>query len=162
MKCLTCGKAMTTARENYNYSACGLPHVTLKGVEVRRCGICGEHEVVIPRIEDLHQVIAMAVVAKKSRLMPAEVKFLRKHLGWSGADFARHMGVAAETVSRWENGREPMGAVADRLLRLLIATKSPDRDYAIDTLAELADEAAPAHLRLAAGRKGWHSEPAAA
>ncbi|MDD5307077.1 MAG: helix-turn-helix domain-containing protein [Deltaproteobacteria bacterium] len=162
MKCLTCGKAMTSARENYNYSACGLPHVTLKGVEVRRCRSCGEHEVVIPRIEDLHQAIAMAVVAKKSRLMPAEVRFLRKHLGWSGTDFARHMGVAAETVSRWENGREPMGAVADRLLRLLVATKAPERDYVIDSLAELGDEATPARLRLASGRKGWRAEPAAA
>jgi len=162
MKCLACGKAMTSAKENFNYSACGLPHVTLQGVEVRRCRSCGEHEVVIPRIEDLHQAIAMAVVAKKSRLTPAEVRFLRKHLGWSGADFARHMGVAAETVSRWENGREPIGAVADRLLRLLVVTKTPGREYAIDALAELGDEATPSRLRLAAGRKGWHPAPAAA
>jgi putative zinc finger/helix-turn-helix YgiT family protein len=162
MKCPACDKPMTSARENYNYSACGLPHVTLKGVEVRRCGACGEHEVVIPRMAELHQAIAMAVVAKRARLTAAEVKFLRKHLGWSGVELAKHMGVAAETVSRWENGREPMGAVADRLLRLMVVNQAPKRDYAIDALAELEDEPAPARLKLAADRQGWHAEPVAA
>jgi putative zinc finger/helix-turn-helix YgiT family protein len=153
---------MTSARENYNYSSCGLPHVTLQGVEVRRCPDCGEHEVVIPRMTELHQAIARAVVTKKARLMAAEVKFLRKHLGWSGADFARHMGVTAETVSRWENGREPMGAVADRLLRLMVVTQAPKTEYPIDALAELEDEPAPARVRLSAGRQGWRPEPVAA
>ena len=162
MKCPACDKSMTSARENYNYSACGLPHVTLKGVEVRRCGECGEHEVVIPRMAELHQAIARAVVTKKARLMAAEVKFLRKHLGWSGAEFARHMGVTAETVSRWENGHEPMGAVADRLLRLMVVTQALKPEYTIDALAELEDEPAPARVKLAADRNGWHPEPVAA
>jgi len=152
---------MTSARENYSYTASGLPYVTLKGVEVRRCPACGEHEVVIPRIEQLHQGIAMAVVSKKSRLTPAEMKFLRKHMGWSGADFARHMGVAPETVSRWENGREPMGGVADRLLRLMVVTQAPNREYAIEALAELEDEASPARIKASADRQGWHTELAA-
>jgi putative zinc finger/helix-turn-helix YgiT family protein len=152
---------MTSAHENYNYAASGLPYVTLKGVEVRRCSKCGEHEVVIPKIEQLHQTIAMAVVSKKSRLMPAEVRFLRKHLGWSGADFARHMGVAPETVSRWENGREPMGGVADRLVRLMVVTQAPKGGYAIDTLADLEDEASPARVKVSADHQGWHTELAA-
>jgi len=160
MKC-DCGATMTSARENYSYTASGLPYVTLKGVEVRRCPECGEHEVVIPKIEQLHQCIALAIVLKKSRLMPAEVKFLRKHLGWSGADFARHMGVAPETVSRWENGREPMGGVADRLLRLMVVTQAPNRDYAIDALANLEEEASPTRIKVFADRQGWHTEQAA-
>lgn len=160
MKC-DCGATMTSARENYSYTASGLPYVTIKGVEVRRCPACGEHEVVIPKIEQLHQCIAQAVVSKKSRLTPAEMKYLRKHLGWSGADFARHMGVAPETVSRWENGREPMGGVADRLLRLMVVTQTPKRDYAIKALAELEDEASPTRIKVSADRQGWHSELAA-
>ena len=61
---------------------------------------CGEHEVAIPRIEDLHRTIAQAVIAKRERLTPAEIRFLRKFLGWSGADFAAHVGTTPETVSR--------------------------------------------------------------
>jgi transcriptional regulator with XRE-family HTH domain len=75
------------------------------------------------------------------------------------------MGVTAETVSRWENGRErrePMGAVADRLLRLMVVTQAPKPAYTIDALAELEDEPAPARVKLAADRQGWHPEPVAA
>ena len=43
MKCDACGEPMTSARENYSYTASGLPYVTLVGVEIRRCQACGEH-----------------------------------------------------------------------------------------------------------------------
>ena len=151
---------MTSARENYSYAASGLPHVTLEGVEVRRCAACGEHEVVIPKIEQLHQAIANAVISKKARLASAEVRFLRKHMGWSGAEFARHMGVKPETVSRWETGKESIGPIADRLLRLMIVTKAPKREYAIETLASLEDEFAPVRVRLSADKSGWHERAA--
>ena len=58
MMCMRCGAAITVARENFLYTASGLPNVTLVGVEVRRCPSCGEFEVAIPRIEDLHRTIA--------------------------------------------------------------------------------------------------------
>ena len=111
---------MTTHRENVRYDASGLPDVTLVGVDVGRCAHCGEHEVAIPHIADLHRVMAHAVVRKPNHLTPAEIRFLRRTLGWSGRDFADHMGATAETVSRWENGRTPVGTQADRLLRLMV------------------------------------------
>ncbi len=162
MKCEACGELMRSTRENYNYSASGLPYVTLVHVEVRRCKACGEHEVVIPRIAQLHRAIALSVVNKRPRLTGAEVRFLRKYLGWSGADFAKHMGVAAESVSRWENERDKMAATADRLLRLMVATRRPVSDYDLDFLAELEDEAAPIHLRLESAKEGWLAERIAA
>jgi putative zinc finger/helix-turn-helix YgiT family protein len=162
MKCPECDKPMTSARENYSYTASGLPYVTLVGVEVRRCKACGEHEVVIPKIEHLHRAIALAVIGKSARLTAAEVRYLRKYLGWSGADFARHMGVTPESVSRWENDREQMSAVADRLLRLMVATKAPVSDYSLDLLAELGDESSPVRLRVEVEKGGWHAEAVAA
>ena len=54
-----------------------------------------------------------------------------------------------------------MGAVADRLLRLMIVTQAPKRDYAIEALADLEDEASPARIKLFADRNGWHTERAA-
>lgn len=162
MKCDACGKPVTSARENYSYSASGLPYVTLVGVEIRRCEACGEHEVVIPKIEQLHRAIALAVVAKRPRLTAAEVRFLRKYLGWSGVDFAKHMGVTAESVSRWENEREQMNPVADRLLRLMVMTRAPVSEYDLDSLAALTDEPAPIRLRVEAAKGGWKAEAAAA
>ena len=98
-KCLQCGHAMTTRRENVRYDASGLPGVTLVGVEVSRCAHCGEHEVAIPHIADLHRVLAHAVVRKSSRLTPAEIRFLRRSLGWSGQDFADR-----RRAARWPGG----------------------------------------------------------
>jgi hypothetical protein len=50
-----CGSRMKTKRENYRYETVGLPGITRQSVEVGRCGKCGEYEVAIPRIEDLHR-----------------------------------------------------------------------------------------------------------
>ncbi|MGH7271546.1 MAG: type II TA system antitoxin MqsA family protein, partial [Polyangiaceae bacterium] len=147
---------------NYSYTACGLPFVALVGVEVRRCKTCGEHEVVLPRIEQLHRTIALAVIGKHARLTAAEVRYLRKYLGWSGADFARRMGVTPESVSRWENDREQMSAVADRLLRLMVATKAPVTEYPLDSLADLEDEPAPVRLRVESAKGAWRAEAVAA
>lgn len=160
MNCVSCATPMVSSRQNHLYKECGLPFVTLQDLEVRRCPQCGELEVVIPRMEQLHRVIAEAVVNKKSRLTAPEVKFLRKHLGWSGADFASHIGVSAETVSRWENGRDPIGSVADRLLRLLVVTKDPIRDYSLSTLTHLTDTPEPSRIGLRSSPQGWESAEA--
>ncbi len=153
---------MDSVREDYQYAASGLPYVTLSGVEVRRCPECGEVEVMIPKIEELHRALALAVVAKKARLTGAEVRFLRKFLGWSGVDFAKRMGVTPESVSRWENDREKMSALADRPLRLMVVTREPVSDYSLDVLAELEDEPAPILLHAKRERGGWLAEAAAA
>ena len=37
---------------------------------------------------------------------PREIRKMRKSWGMTQAELARELGVARETVSRWENGRE--------------------------------------------------------
>jgi len=143
MKCFQCGGKMATKRENYRYTASGLPNVTLVGIEVRRCAACGENEVLIPRIDGLHRVLAAAIVRRKSRLTQHEIRFLRKYLGYSGVDFARIVGVSAETVSRWENARETMRSSAENLVRMLVVHQQPIRRYEVDTLARIGQEPAP-------------------
>ena len=148
MKCFQCGGAMTSKRETYDYGVSGLP-VMLQGVEVRRCKDCGEEEVAIPRIEELHRLLAAIVVSKKERLTGSEVRYLRKWLGWSGIEFAKHMGVSAECVSRWENGKEQIGPVADRALRLMVMIQTPVSEYPappLDTIAQIGEGTKPVHL----------------
>ena len=51
-------------------------------------------------------------------------------MGFSGTDFAKVMGVTPETVSRWEKGTVDMKEASDRLLRVLVLSKSgPFREY---------------------------------
>jgi putative zinc finger/helix-turn-helix YgiT family protein len=161
MKCDDCRGPVTTERNAVRrYNIGGLPHVELHGVEVTHCQSCGKEGIAIPQIGQLHRVLADAFVQQRRMLAPAEIRYLRKHIGLSAGDFAQIMGVARETVSRWETGAQPMGAVADRLLRLLVVTHEPTECYAVeDLLRELNDEPAPSNLASVplwnSRDKGW-------
>lgn len=148
MKCDECGGRMTTeANAVRRYDVGGLPHVELHGIEASRCAECGREEVAIPRMAQLHRVLAEAFVKQQRNLAPVEVRFLRKHVGLSTADFAQRMGVTRETVTRWETGAVSMGAQADRLLRLLVVTHEPTESYAVDDLLrDLTNDPAPTRL----------------
>lgn len=128
---------MKTRKENHRYDECGLKYVTLVGVEVRRCPCCNNYEISIPQIEGLHRLIARVLIDKATRFTGDEIRFLRKSLGWSGADFAKHMGVADETVSRWENDAAPIGPQADRLLRLMVAQGRLATNYPAERLTRI-------------------------
>ncbi len=125
MKC-ECGTEMKSRKENYRYTESGLDNVILLGVEVRRCRSCGRSEVVLPRLEELHRTIARTVATGSSPLRPQEIRFLRKYLGYSGADFARVIGVSPETLSRWENGKAEPSRMVDLLLRYMALTTLTD------------------------------------
>lgn len=78
MTCLECGSTMRTRRELVPFEKpIGLPGVRLSTL-VTRCPKCGAFEVMLPDLEGLHRLIARALVGKKARLAPAEIRFLRK------------------------------------------------------------------------------------
>lgn len=55
-----------------------------------------------------------------------------------------------------------MGAQADRLLRLLVASKAAITEYSVDVLAEIAADdapATPARVELTKGARGWQFMP---
>jgi transcriptional regulator with XRE-family HTH domain len=83
-------------------------------------------------------------------------RLLHTMLGWSGADFAEHMGTSAETVSRWENDTIPIGPQADRLLRLMVMSRGPVSDYRKLDLLKTVARAKPAavHMLAKAGTRG--------
>jgi putative transcriptional regulator len=155
MKCMACGGRMKKTRGNYAYAS--LPGVTLANVDIYKCPACGEEEVSIPHIEELNRTIARELVRKKLQLAPTEIRFLRKLLGWSGVDFAKHFGVTPETVSRWESGKKAMGPVAERLLRLCTATRAPIDDYDLEDLQSVAEDGEPAEMTLRTSRGGWRA-----
>ena len=159
-KCPKCrAEAMRIERGPYRYDSGGLPHVVLLGVETGRCGQCGAEMVSIPRIAQLHEAIAVALATKSTRLAPLEARFLRKCLGLSTDDLAARMGVARETVSRWESPRsaQPIGATSERLLRLMALRERPVEEYPTDRLAEIRDETSEELMRFEAGGTGWHA-----
>jgi putative zinc finger/helix-turn-helix YgiT family protein len=148
LTCLECASTMKTRRETVPFEKpIGLPGVHLNTF-VARCPHCGAYEVMLPNLEGLHKVIATTLLKKKARLAGAEIRFLRKVLGWSGADFAEHMGTSVETVSRWEHDATPIGPTADRLLRLMVMTLHPVSDYQKLDLLKKVTKAKPAVVRM--------------
>ena len=166
MQCISCGsKAMfKKAVEKYEYVESGLRGVFLQGATIHVCSACGEEEVAIPAIEALHQSIASALASKAQRLQPSEVRFLRKHLGLSGRDFASLLRVTPETVSRWENPKresEHIGETSELLLRTLIMSHQKP----ISSYEDLSQWGKKARASLRAvfrrTRNAWTSEKAA-
>lgn len=144
---------MKKTRGDYAYTS--LPGIMLRGVDVFTCPSCGEEEVSIPHIEELNRTIAGELVRKKGQLAPAEIRFLRKLLGWSGVDFAGTFGVTPETVSRWESGKKAMGPVAERLLRLCVAKQAPIEDYSVADLQHVAEDGGSEGMTLKVSPSGW-------
>jgi putative zinc finger/helix-turn-helix YgiT family protein len=161
MNCANCGsKELKTVKVgSYHYLECGLSNIYLQGLSAYECSKCKEQEIIFPNLEGLHALIAKDIASQASRLKPAEIRFLRVHLGLSGADFAKAVSVEPETVSRWENGKSPMKLSNEKLLRLLIlANIGPFREYR--ELGEYGSSSKKGRMNLqftVSNSKNWQS-----
>ncbi|HKW02107.1 MAG TPA: type II TA system antitoxin MqsA family protein [Vicinamibacterales bacterium] len=156
MACVDCDASVEVRRnQTVAYDFGGLPDVSLCGIEVRVCDN-GHRECVLPKLDELHLALTHALVVKTTRLMPCEIKFMRKHLGWSQRAFARRMGVAPESASRWESGSVMMAPTAERLLRLMVLTLRPLAHYKfLDVFARLDHKRVPARMRAMFVNSSW-------
>jgi putative zinc finger/helix-turn-helix YgiT family protein len=128
MTCFGCGGA-TGSGKSHSESLRDLPSVTLHGLIKYTCEKCGESWVEFFAMGALLRAVANGVIGKRNRLTADEVKFLRKHIGLSGRDFAAFLGVTPSTVSRWESGERPIDTSADRLLRFAVRAGIKVSDY---------------------------------
>ncbi len=84
-----------------------------------RCPKCGE---IILRFQDskrLHED-AIAIYRKKHELLSADdLRAIRERFSLTQADLAHLLRLGANTVSRWESGRNVQTAAMDMLLRLI-------------------------------------------
>ena len=136
MKCLLCEGIMSTRIGSYKDEAIGLPNVTLVGIPISTCRKCGEVEVEIPRIEDLHNLIASTIIAKAGRLSGPEVRFLRKHINWSGAAFAKHFGCFRRNrFALGEQQRTDWTGQPTACCALPFNIKRPSRRYGVEDVA---------------------------
>lgn len=119
-QCDICGGATTVKRDQcYHYKSCGLDNVYLKNIGTRVCDNCGVITPILPRISLLHATIACAIALQPYPLSGADIRYLRKQLGLSARQWAVLLRIDSATLSRWENGEEPIGSQSDALIRLL-------------------------------------------
>lgn len=140
MICPECGKAeLVDIIKDHHYVESGLKNVILKGIPCDYCPNCGEDSIGIPNFEELHQLIAEIIAQQPQRLKPEEIRFLRSYLEMTGIEFSKVIAVTPETVSRWENGHEPMSVMSERFLRLLVLAKKEaiqDQNILLTTATE--------------------------
>lgn len=158
MKCMECGAAMKTRREDHRLR--GLSFVVLKDIVVRECPQCKDVEYSIPRMDELLQRIADMLVRLDRPYTGAEIRFLRKFLGWSGVDFASYAGVEPETVSRWENGATAMGESAQRFLRMCVVHEASIEDYDLHELKKIGHQSTPKEFIARITKNHWTARAA--
>ena len=123
-RCEACGGTLaeTVLPEYHDDEQLGLPGVIIhNSVIEKRCTACGErYSITIPNLEGLVAAAAVARVKHPLKLNGQEVRFLRSAAGWSAKALARRMELRGETISRWENDKEPIGPTSEKLLRMII------------------------------------------
>jgi HTH-type transcriptional regulator/antitoxin MqsA len=84
-----------------------------------RCPRCGEVVLRFQEAKRLHQD-AIAIYRKQHELLSAdEIRAVRERFGLTQAELARLLKLGANTVSRWESGRNVQTAAMDMFLRLI-------------------------------------------
>lgn len=117
MYCSECGASARVEKRNYRFRESGLDNVVLKGISVIKCPNCGSEDPMIPNLEGLLRVLALAIVKSRLPLTGPEVRYLRKYLGMNGEEFARILHTDKSTLSKWETGSIRIGSKSDLLIR---------------------------------------------
>jgi transcriptional regulator with XRE-family HTH domain len=135
-KCGNCGEDAAIVRRDYPSMDMGIP-VVLENIEVIECSHCGNVDPIIPNIDGLMLVLAMAVICNPRKLCGEEVRFLRKYVGKSAADFSRFLHVDSTHLSKIENNKLEIGKRLDKLVRLLVCNMSLELSDGIQNLMRM-------------------------
>ena len=150
IECTNCGAAARIVRGSYDFAESGLKRVRLQGIELIVCRQCGNIDPILPRVNDLMRLLAVAVVAKPYRLAGDEIRFLRKYLRMTGDEFGRLLHINRTNLSKWENDEDKIGPQSDRLIRTIALSLGEGLKEKLEELIrkfpEIQDE--PAAVRI--------------
>ena len=120
MKCIECGHQTEIRHEDRRLDL-GLPyHVVAKGAPVHVCQSCGASYAGLQAPRATLNALAQWIARRPARLHGSEIRFIRNAMGWSQDQLGRRLGVAVETISRWENSKKPVGYQSELALRFLV------------------------------------------
>ena len=116
--CPSCGTPMIEKRATLRLPVNG-EEISVPSAAHLRCPECGE---ILLRYQDSRRLgeDAIAIYRKKHGLLSAdEIRGIRERFDLTQADLASLLRLGANTVSRWEAGRNVQSAAMDMLLRLI-------------------------------------------
>jgi DNA-binding transcriptional regulator YiaG len=112
--CLDCGASLKQEFRSVPFDS--LPTVTIKNMPVWVCSKCDYFETILFP-ERVHRVVAKVLAKAPRALTGDQIRYLRKLFNLSASEFAKELSVDPSTLSRWENGIQPMGKTAEKLVR---------------------------------------------
>ena len=116
--CPSCGTMMRTARVRLKLPVNG-EEITVPSASRLKCPRCGEVILRFQEAKRLHED-ANAIYRTKHGLLSADdIRTIRERFGLTQTDLARLLRMEANTVSRWESGRNVQTGAMDILLRLI-------------------------------------------
>jgi putative zinc finger/helix-turn-helix YgiT family protein len=87
--------------------------VSVSAVPMEKCGACGEETFGL----ESEAVVHAALRRQLGLLSPEEIRSCRTELGLTQSQLAASLGMAAESISRWESGTVLQSKATDRHLR---------------------------------------------
>ena len=116
--CPACGTMMKERRGRLRLPVNG-EEIVVPSAAYLKCPKCGEVVLRSLDAKRLHED-AIAIYRKKHGLLSAdEIRAIRERFDLTQAGLARLLRLGANTVSRWESGRNVQTAAMDMLLRLI-------------------------------------------
>lgn len=116
--CPTCGTTMLEKRATLRLPVNG-EDISVPSAAHLRCPRCGE---ILLRFQDSKRLgeDAIAIYRKKHGLLSAdEIRAIRQRFDLTQADLTRLLHLGANTISRWESGRNVQTEAMDVLLRMI-------------------------------------------
>jgi DNA-binding transcriptional regulator YiaG len=141
MKLCDCGGRLESKRlSKHEDKRLGLPGVRItlfNAVTLEKCALCARVEsVTVGNLEGLIATVALTRAQHPARLNGGEILFLRKAMEFTAKEMATRLDVNEQTISRWENDADPIGAQSEKLLRLLVGDQLRDRAPLIEFTSE--------------------------
>lgn len=140
-KCPTCGKVGTLGEGTTEESCTVGPRTFVATLPAVVCGNCNEAIFSTPTLQAFETAVARALVDAGAS-DGAALRRVRKVAGLAGVELARLLGVAPETVSRWENGVQSADRAAVALIGALCLDALEGRTTTRDRLDAMAAAAA--------------------
>lgn len=116
--CPSCGTMMREARGRLKLPI-NSEEIAVPSASHLKCPKCGEIVLRFREAKRLHED-AIGIYRKKHGLLSAdEIRAIRAQFDLKQSDLARLLRLGANTISRWESGRNVQTAAMDILLRLI-------------------------------------------
>ncbi len=116
--CSSCGTMMKEARGRLKVPING-EEIIVPSASHLKCPKCGEIVLRFREAKRLHEDASEIYRRKHGLLSADEIRAIRERFNLTQADLARLLRLGANTVSRWESGRNVQTAAMDMLLRLI-------------------------------------------